>query len=152
LAVGNDAQFRRFCDFAGVPELVTDENFSTNGARVRNRDALTERLTPVLAGRPSRDWIEGLEKLSVSCGPINTLDQVFADPQVEARDMKLQMHHPLAGDAPVPLIASPMKMSATPPSYGHPPPLLGEHSDQVLQELLGLGPEELATLREGGVI
>jgi crotonobetainyl-CoA:carnitine CoA-transferase CaiB-like acyl-CoA transferase len=152
LAVGNDAQFRRFCDFAGVPELVTDENFSTNGARVRNRDALTERLTPVLAGRPSRDWIEGLEKLSVSCGPINTLDQVFADPQVEARHMKLQMHHPLAGDAPVPLIASPMKMSATPPSYGHPPPLLGEHSDQVLQELLGLGPEELATLREGGVI
>jgi crotonobetainyl-CoA:carnitine CoA-transferase CaiB-like acyl-CoA transferase len=152
LAVGNDAQFRRFCDFAGVPELVTDENFSTNGARVRNRDALTERLTPVLAGRPSRDWIEGLEKLSVSCGPINTLDQVFADPQVEARDMKLQMHHPLAGDAPVPLIASPMKMSATPPSYGHPPPLLGEHSDQVLQELLGLGPEELAALREGGVI
>ena len=106
----------------------------------------------MLAGRPSRDWIEGLEKLSVSCGPINTLDQVFADPQVEARDMKLQMHHPLAGDAPVPLIASPMKMSATPPSYGHPPPLLGEHSDQVLQELLGLGPEELATLREGGVI
>jgi crotonobetainyl-CoA:carnitine CoA-transferase CaiB-like acyl-CoA transferase len=100
LAVGNDAQFRRFCDFAGVPELVTDENFSTNGARVRNRDALTERLTPVLAGRPSRDWIEGLEKLSVSCGPINTLDQVFADPQRRAGPLDRQPHEDV-GDTTV---------------------------------------------------
>jgi crotonobetainyl-CoA:carnitine CoA-transferase CaiB-like acyl-CoA transferase len=152
LAVGNDAQFQRFCDFAGVPELVADEKFSTNGARVRNRDALTERLAPVLAGRPSRDWIDGLEKHNVSCGPINTLDQVFADPQVEARGMKLEMRHPLAGDAPVPLIASPIRMSATAPAYDHPPPLLGQHSDQILQELLGLEQDDLTALRDGGVI
>ncbi|MCH6587661.1 MAG: CoA transferase, partial [Proteobacteria bacterium] len=131
LAVGNDAQFQRFCAFAGVPELADDEKFSTNEARVRNRDALTERLAPVLAGRPSRHWIEGLEARNVSCGPINTIDQVFADPQVQARGMKIEMPHPALGGDPVPLIASPIRMSATPPSYRHAPPLLGQHSDQV---------------------
>ncbi len=152
LAVGNDAQFQRFCELAGVSELANDEKFRTNEARVRNRDALTERLAPVLAGRPSRHWIEGLETHNVSCGPINTIDQVFADPQVVARGMKLEMPHPAAGEAPVPLIASPIRMSATPPSYAHPPPMLGQHTDEVLQELLGLGPEELAALRQSGVI
>jgi crotonobetainyl-CoA:carnitine CoA-transferase CaiB-like acyl-CoA transferase len=152
LAVGNDAQFQRFCAFAGVAELAGDERFSTNAARVRNRDELTERLAPVLAGQPSRYWIEGLETRNVSCGPINTIDQVFADPQVVARGMKLEMPHPAAGEAPVPLIASPIRMSATPPSYAYPPPLLGQHTDEVLQELLGLGQEELAALRERGVI
>ena len=152
LAVGNDAQFQRFCGFAGVAELADAEKFSTNEARVRNRDELTERLTPVLAGRPSRHWIEGLEACNVSCGPINTIDQVFADPQVVARGMKLEMLHPAAGETPIPHIASPIRMSATPPSYAHPPPLLGQHTDEVLEELLGLGPEELAALRERGVI
>ena len=152
LAVGNDAQFQRFCEFAGVAELADDEKFSTNEARVRNRDELTERLAPVLAGRPSRYWIEGLETRNVSCGPINTIDQVFADPQVVARGMKLEMPHPAAGEAPVPLIASPIRMSATPPSYAYPPPLLGQHTDEVLEELLGLEPAELAALRERGVI
>ncbi len=152
LAVGNDAQFQRFCEFAGVPELADEEKFSTNEARVRNRDELTERLTPVLAGRPSRHWIQGLEACNVSCGPINTIDQVFADPQVVARGMKLEMPHPAAGEAPVPLIASPIRMSATPPSYAYPPPMLGQHTDEVLEELLGLGPEELAALRQSGVI
>ena len=152
LAVGNDAQFQRFCAFAGVPELANDEKFSTNEARVRNRDELTERLAPLLAGRASRHWIEGLETRNVSCGPINTIDQVFADPQVVARGMKLEMPHPAAGEAPVPLIASPIRMSATPPSYTYPPPMLGQHTDEVLEELLGLGPAELAALRERGVI
>ena len=152
LAVGNDAQFQRFCGFAGVAELADEEKFSTNEARVRNRDELTERLTPVLAGRPSRHWIEGLEACNVSCGPINTIDQVFADPQVVARGMKLEMSHPAAGETPIPLIASPIRMSATPPSYAHPPPLLGQHSDEVLAELLGLEAAELAALHERGVI
>jgi crotonobetainyl-CoA:carnitine CoA-transferase CaiB-like acyl-CoA transferase len=152
LAVGNDAQFRRFCAFAGVAELADDEKFSTNQARVRNRDALTERLAPVLAGRPSRHWIEGLETCNVSCGPINTIDQVFADPQVVARGMKLEMSHPAAGETPIPLIASPIRMSATPPSYAYPPPMLGQHTDEVLAELLGLEPAERAALHERGVI
>ena len=152
LAVGNDAQFQRFCAFAGVAELADDEKFSTNEARVRNRDELIERLAPVLAGRASRHWIEGLAARNVSCGPINTLDQVFADPQVVARGMKLEMPHPAVGGAPVPLIASPIRMSATPPSYRHPPPMLGQHTDEVLGELLGLDQAELAALRERGVI
>ncbi len=152
LAVGNDAQFQRFCDFAGVAELADDEKFRDNAARVRNRDELTERLAPVLAGQPSRYWIEGLEQRNVSCGRINTIDQVFADPQVEARGMKLEMRHPRAGEAPIPLIASPIRMSATPPSYVHAPPTLGQHTDEVLREYLGLDQDELAVLRQSGVI
>jgi crotonobetainyl-CoA:carnitine CoA-transferase CaiB-like acyl-CoA transferase len=152
LAVGNDAQFERFCAFAEIPELAREERFRSNEARVRNRDALTERLAPVLAGQTSRYWIEGLEARNVSCGPINTIDQVFADPQVLARGMRLEMPHPAAGAAPVPLIASPIRMSATPAAYAHPPPMLGQHTDEVLQELLGLDQAGLAALHEGGVI
>ena len=152
LAVGNDGQFVRFCEFAGVPELAGDDKFRTNDARVRNRDELTERLALVLARHPSRHWIEGLEQCNVSCGQINAIDQVFADPQVQARGMKLDMRHSLAGESPVPLIASPIRMSATPPSYDYPPPTLGQHTDEVLRELLDLGPERLAALRERGVI
>ena len=152
LAVGNDAQFQRFCGFAGFPELAQDERFRTNDRRVRNRDELTERLAPVFAGQPSSHWIEGLEQHNVSCGPINTIDQVFADPQVQARGMKLEMCHPAAGEPTIPLIASPIRMSATPPSYAHPPPMLGQHTDEVLRELLGLGQDQLMALREGGVI
>ena len=152
LAVGNDAQFQRFCAFAEVPELAEDERFRSNNLRVRNRAELTGLLAPILAAKPSRHWIEGLEAHNVSCGPINTIDQVFADPQVQARGMKIEMPHPALGGDPVPLIASPIRMSATPPSYRHAPPLLGQHSDEVLGELLGLEPAELETLHERGVI
>ncbi len=152
LAVGNDAQFERFCEFAQVPELAHDEKFRTNQARVRNREELTERLAPILAGQASGHWIEGLEARNVSCGPINTIDQVFADPQVVARGMRLEMPHPAAGETPIPLIASPIRMSVTPAAYAYPPPQLGQHTDEVLQELLGLGQAELAALRERGVI
>jgi crotonobetainyl-CoA:carnitine CoA-transferase CaiB-like acyl-CoA transferase len=152
LAVGNDDQFRRFCAFAEVPELPQDERFRSNDGRVRNRGALTGLLAPILRAKPSRHWIEGLEAHNVSCGPINTIDQVFADPQVQARGMRIEMPHPAVGGEPVPLIASPIRMSATPPSYDHAPPLLGQHTDEVLQELLGLEPDELAVLHESGVI
>jgi crotonobetainyl-CoA:carnitine CoA-transferase CaiB-like acyl-CoA transferase len=152
LAVGNDAQFQRFCAFAGVAELAADERYSTNGQRLRHREELTALLTPVIAAQPSRHWIEGLEAHNVSCGPINTLDQVFADPQVQARGMKIEMPHAGLGGDPAPLIASPIRMSATPPSYRHAPPVLGEHTDEVLGELLGLEAAALAALRERGVI
>ncbi len=152
LAVGNDAQFQRFCAFAGVPELAAEEKFRTNDARVRNRDELTRRLEPILARHPSRYWLEGLEPLNVSCGPINTIDQVFADPQVRHREMEIEMRHPLAEELPVRLIASPIRMSATPPSYRRPPPTLGQHTDEVLEGLLGMGGDELAALRGRGVI
>ena len=152
LAVGNDAQFQRFCEFAGVPELASEGKFRTNDARVRNRGELTGRLEAILARHPSRHWLEGLGSLDVSCGPINTLDRVFADPQVRSREMEIEMRHPLAGEKPVPLIASPIRMSATPPSYRQAPPTLGQHTNEVLEELLGMGEEELAALSRRGVI
>ena len=152
LAVGNDGQFKRFCEFAGVPQLAADERYTTNAARVRNRDALLPLLEPVVAEHPSRHWLEGLEACNVSCGPINNLEQVFNDPQVKARGMRLKMAHPATGDAPVELIASPIRMSATPPSYRHAPPMLGQHTDEVLKELLDLDDDALTALHADGVI
>ncbi len=128
-------------------------------AHVRNKvehlaiaDEKTRRLEPILRRHPSRYWLDGLEPLNVSSGPINTIDQVFDHPQVRHREMEIEMRHPLAGDAPVRLIASPIRMSATPPTYRHPPPTLGQSTDEVLKELLGMGDEELAALRQRGVI
>ncbi len=152
LAVGNDAQFQRFCEFAGVPELASDDRFRTNDARVRNRDDLIGTLGPIVAGHPSRHWLDGLEALNVSCGPINTIDQVFADPQVKARGMEIEMPHAATGNAPVRLIASPIRMSATPASHRYPPPTLGQNTDEVMHELLGLDEKDLADLRRRGVI
>ena len=151
LAVANDGQFDRFCEFANVVDLCKDPRFSTNVERVRNREQLIPKLTEIIAGKPSRHWLDGLEAQNVSCGPINTIDQVFADPQVQAREMEIAMAHPLT-ENPVRLIGSPLKMSATPPSYDHTPPLLGEHTDAVLGELLGMDGDELAALRGRGVI
>ena len=152
LAIGNDAQFQRFCGFAGAPELAADEAFRTNDARVRNRDALTRHLKPIMAAYPSRHWLEGLEPLNVGCGPINTLDQVFADPQVQERGMVLEAEHPLSGGQPVPFIANPMRLSGTPVSYRQAPPLLGAHTEEVLREFLDLGDQPLDALRREGVI
>jgi len=152
LAVGNDGQFERFCEFAGHPELVEDERFATNGARVRNRAELIPIIREIVAQQPSQHWLEGLEARNVSCGPINNLDQVFDDPQVQSRDMRLQMEHAATNGVPVDLIASPMRMSETPPDYRHAPPALGQHTDDVLRELLDMEDEEIADLRAQGVI
>ena len=152
LAVGNDGQFQRFCAFAGVPELAEDERFRGNGERLRHRAELTALLTPVVAAQPSRYWIEGLEAHNVSCGPINTIEQAFADPQIAARGMRIEMPHPALGGDPAPLIASPIRMSETPASYRRAPPTLGQHTDEVLHELLGLGAAEIDALRGRGVI
>ena len=152
VAVGNDEQFERFCGFAGVPEFAKDDRFRTNQERVRNRDELTARLADVFARQPSRYWLDGLTKAGISCGPINTLDQVFAEPQVKHREMAITMSHPLADGTPINLIGSPIKMSETPVSYRRHPPTMGEHTDEVLKELLGLKPEELESLRTQDVI
>ena len=151
LAIANDGQFDRFCEFAGVDDLCKDERFHTNVERVRNREALIPLLAEAIAAKPSNHWLEGLEANNVSCGPINTIDQVFDDPHVQARDMEIAMAHPVSKN-PVRLIGSPLKMSATPPSYDHAPPLLGEHTDTVLKELLGMNRDDVAGLRERGVI
>ena len=151
VAVGNDEQFKKFCGFAGVPELPNDPLFKSNDLRVRNRHAVLEKLAPVMAAKPSKHWLEGLEKLGIGVGPINNLDQVFADPHVKARDMVVEMPHKAAGGATVPLLASPLKLSETPVSYRHAPPMLGEHTDEVLKEF-GLSDAEIAALKADRVI
>ncbi|MDP7063500.1 MAG: CaiB/BaiF CoA-transferase family protein [Arenicellales bacterium] len=152
VAVGNDDQFKRYCEFAGVPELIDDERFVTNKARVQNREALTQILNDVMRQKPSAYWLEALEKIKITCGPINNIDQVFDDAQVAARGMKIEMNHPATGGEPLSLIGSPSKMSVTEVSYRHAPPMLGQHTEEVLEELLGIDAAECNRLREQGVI
>ncbi len=150
IAVGNDRQFQRLCGLLDCPELASDERYATNAARVAHRATLIPRLAERLRQRSSGEWLAELERLGVPSGPINTIDQVFADPQVQHRAMHRTLAHPAAGEAP--LVASPMRFSATPVEYRRPPPTLGQHTEEVLQELLGLDPERLAELRRQQVI
>jgi len=152
LAIGNDAQFERFCAFCKRSELSADPRYATNAQRLRNRDSLTPVIADLIAAHPIRHWVEGLTKVNVPCSPINSIDQVFADPQVKARDMEISMPHPAAASEPVRLIGSPIKMSDSPVSYRRPPPTLGQHSAEVLHELLGLKPDQIDGLRRRGVI
>jgi len=150
LAIGNDGQFARFCEQAGQPALAADPRFATNRARVENRGALIPLLKRLTIERSTADWVAALEARGVPCGPINTLAEVFADPQVQARGLKVTMPHPVAGA--LPLVASPMKLSATPVDYRQPPPMLGEHTDEVLAAALGLDAARIAELRAGGIV
>jgi len=149
LAVGNDTQFAKYCEVAGRPELARDPRFARNADRVRHRAVLVPLLAEVMRSRTKADWLSALEAAKVPCGPINDLAEVFADPQVQARGMTVEMPHPLSEH--VRLVASPMKFSATPVQYRRPPPLLGEHTDEVLAEA-GVGAEERAALRAAGVV
>ncbi len=137
IVVGNDAQFVKLCQGLGAPALAADERFITNAARVRHVDALREALAMVLAGQSRQHWISRLEPLGVPCGPINTIDEVFDDPQVRHRAMRVDLPHPLAGT--VPQVANPIRFRAAPIEYHRAPPLLGEHTLEVLREL-GLEP------------
>ena len=152
IVVGNDEQFRRFCAIAGRPELAEDARYKTNQMRVANRIELSGILDPIVAGRTSAFWLAALEKKSIGCGPINNLAQVFEDPQVIARGMVHEMMHPAGGGTPARLLASPMKLSGTPVTYRHAPPLLGEHTAEILAGELGMGVEDIAALREQGVL
>jgi crotonobetainyl-CoA:carnitine CoA-transferase CaiB-like acyl-CoA transferase len=152
LAVGNDSQFARFCACAGAPELAQDPRFLTNELRVRNRRALYDLLPDLTRRRSVAEWVEGLAKAGVPCSPVNTVDQVFADPQVKHREMRISMPHPLASSGRVDLIGNPIKYSATPVEYRLPPPLLGQHTEEVLRAVLGLSDGEIAALRERGAI
>jgi len=149
LAVGNDSQFTKFCEVAGRPELATDPRFVRNADRVRHRGVLVPLLAEVMKQRPRTQWLGELEAAKVPCGPINDLGEVFADPQVRARGMTVELPHPLADK--VRLVASPMKLSATPVQYRRPPPLLGEHTDEVLIEA-GLSADEVNSLRTAGIV
>ncbi|RMX06547.1 CoA transferase [Corticibacter populi] len=149
LAIGNDGQFQRFCQEAGQPELASDARFATNAQRVQHRAALIALLRGLTVQRSTAEWIAALEAKAVPCGPINRLSEVFADPQVRARGVQLAMPHPTAGQ--VPQVASPIRLSATPVENRLPPPLLGQHTDEILAEL-GLDADAIAALRGNGVV
>jgi len=150
LACGNDNLYRKFCEAAGCAELASDPRFASNGKRVENRVELTRLLGDVFRRRSKKAWVELLDAAGVPNGPINDIAQVFAEPQVKARGVKTEIDHPVAGK--LPMVVSPMRFSGTPLEYRTPPPLLGEHTDQVLQKLLGKKPAEIARLRAEGTI
>ncbi len=150
VAVGNDEQYRRLCGLLGAPELGEDERFAGNAQRVHNRDVLVPLIADRLAAESSAHWLGTLEAAGVPCGPINTLAQVFDDPQVRHRGMQVTLDHALAGQVALP--ASPMRLSVTPPQHRRAPPTLGQHTDEVLHEVLQLDAAQLTRLREGGAI
>jgi len=149
LAVGNDGQFAKFCEIAGCVEFVADPRYARNADRVRNREQLVPRLAAIMKTRRRADWLAALEAAKVPCGAINNLQEVFADPQVLAREMVVPMAHPLTDK--LRLVASPMKLSATPVSYRQAPPLLGEHTQAILAEF-GISEGEAEGLRQQGVL
>lgn len=150
LAVGNDAQFQRFCAVAGCPALASDERFLTNALRVDHRQALILLLLPLLQQQTTEQWLAALESVGVPCGPINTLDQVFADPQVQHRQLEIQLPHPEAGQ--VKLVSNPIRFDDQALNATTAPPLLGQHTQQVLTEYLGLDAAQQAQLKIKGVI
>ena len=152
LAVGNDGQFAKFCEFAGEPSLATDPRYVTNEQRVLNRRALYDHLAGVMRRKTQDEWVEGLAKLGVPCSPVNNVDQVFADPQVRARGMQIALPHSQAAKGTVDLIGNPIKYSATPVDYRRAPPYLGQHTDEVLNEVLKLSPAEIAELRAQKIV
>jgi len=151
LSIGNDPTFKRFCENFGLAHLVADPRFATNAARVANRDAVAAALTPVMKTMTTAAWVERLEQLKIGCGPINTLRDAFADPQIKARGVRVHMPHSGTPDG-VDVIANPVRLSETPADYRLPPPLLGEHTDEVLSARLGFDAGTLAALRAKGVI
>jgi crotonobetainyl-CoA:carnitine CoA-transferase CaiB-like acyl-CoA transferase len=150
LSVGNDPTFKRFCEAFALTHLLEDARFATNAARVENRQLVTDTLTPVMMQHPTTWWVDRLEALKIGCGPINKLSEVFADPHVMARGVVREMAHG-SGEA-VKVIANPVRLSETPPDYRLPPPMLGEHTDAVLADRLGLDAGALAELRAKRVI
>jgi formyl-CoA transferase len=150
VACGNDSQFRKFTQAAGSPELATDPRFASNPSRVRHRDVLVPLLEVLMLQRQRDEWIALLEQAGVPCGPINDMGDVFQDPQVLARAMRQEIPHPTAGLVSVP--GSALKMSATPVTYRSAPPLLGQHTDEVLQSLAALSDAELNDLKTRKII
>jgi crotonobetainyl-CoA:carnitine CoA-transferase CaiB-like acyl-CoA transferase len=152
LAIGNDTQFARFCECANMPDMATDARFVTNTDRVANREACNQRVSEATQKRPLQSWLDELAKFGVPCGPVNTIEQAFNDPQAIHREMRLTMPHPQALNKQVDLIANPVKFSETPVSYRFPPPSLGEHRDSILENELGLSEAEIKQLKARSVI
>ncbi len=147
---GNDQQYQRFVELGQRPELAADERFATNPLRVKNREVLVPLLAEMVKTKTKAEWINGLEAVGVPCGPINRIDEVFANEQVQARGIAIELPHPTAGK--VKLVRNPMQLSATPASSSNPPPLLGQHTDDVLREVLGKNEQEIADWHARGII
>ena len=145
LAVGNDSQFASFCHAAGCPELASDPRFKTNSQRIVHRESLIPLIAATMRARGKREWIQALEVANVPCGPINNMKEVLEDPQVRHRQLRVDMPHPLGGVAPV--VRSPLRLSETPVEYRLPPPMLGQHNEEVLKGLLGRSDADLARLK-----
>jgi formyl-CoA transferase len=150
IAIGNDGQYRRWCNLAGAPELADDERFVTNPQRIRHRDELVPLVIDLMKKQPRAWWVENLDKEGVPYGVVNNFEQVFEDPHIQARGMKFEMDHPTAGT--IPMVRSPVNLKGSPPVYNRPPPLLGEHTDQVLKDVLGKSDKDIAALRDAGVV
>jgi crotonobetainyl-CoA:carnitine CoA-transferase CaiB-like acyl-CoA transferase len=150
VAVGNETQYARLCEVLGRPDLASDQRFATNAARVNNRDEIVAILQSVFETHTMREWLDALERVGVPCGPINTVADVFADPQVQARGLRLDLPHPTIGS--VPSVANPIKYSATPLAYRSAPPTLGADTDEILRNTLGITPAEIARMRKAGII
>jgi crotonobetainyl-CoA:carnitine CoA-transferase CaiB-like acyl-CoA transferase len=150
IAVGNDLQFRRLCKVLGLPELARDDRFTTNEARVHNRVALTELLGQALRQRPSAHWLAAMNDALIPAGPINSLAQVFADPQVQHRQLELKLHHDVIGD--VPSVANPLRFSKTPITYDRAPPLAGEHTESVLRQILHMTTSEISRIDRSALL
>ncbi len=150
VACGNDNLYRKFCEAAGCPELATDARFVSNGKRVANRAEMSRLIQEIFRKKTTAEWLALLESAGVPNGPINDIAQVFEEPQVRARGVKIELDHAAAGK--LPLVASPMRFSGTPLEYRLAPPLLGEHTDQVLKEFLKLNEAEIAKLRADGIV
>jgi crotonobetainyl-CoA:carnitine CoA-transferase CaiB-like acyl-CoA transferase len=150
VAVGNDGQYARYCEALCRPDLATDPRFATSAARVRNRDVLVPEIAAIMRTRRGNEWISVLETAGVPCGPINTIDQVFNDPQIRHRGLQVELPHAAAGS--VPLVGSPLRLSRTPVEYRGGPPTLGQHTDEVLTEVLGMTEEDIGALRAAAIV
>ena len=150
LACGNDNLFNKFCEAAGCAHLLKDPHFATNSERVKNRVEVTRVLNEIFEKRSTQAWVKLLDDAGVANGPINTIAEVFKEPQVIARGLKIELPHAVAGK--VTLVASPMRFSETPIKHEIPPPAVGQHTDEILRGVLKKSDAEIAALRSGGVV
>ena len=150
MACGNDNLFKKFCAIADCAHLALDPRYSTNGERVKNREEITAILNEIFLKYTTREWVKMLDEAGVANGPINTVAEVFEEPQVLARAMKIELPHAVAGS--VSLVASPMKFSGTPLKHEIPPPALGQHTDEILSTVLNKNAEQIAALKATGIV
>jgi crotonobetainyl-CoA:carnitine CoA-transferase CaiB-like acyl-CoA transferase len=150
LAAGNDNLFRKFCELAGSPELALDARFATNTSRVNNRASLAPVMNEIFKERTTAEWVKLLDEGGVPCGPINNIQQVFDDPQVKARGLRIELDHPAGSKAP--MVRSPMRFSETQLEFKIPPPMLGQHTEEILRDELGRSQADIAKLRNDGIV